>query len=61
MKTCVVRRRFWALEADNQTVRVETEPGFGTPKACMIMYAEVNAVTDSNDPKKSDCCVYPRS
>ena len=47
MKTCVVRRRFWALEADNQTVRVQTEPGFGTPKACMIMYAEVNAATDA--------------
>ena len=47
MKTCVVRRRFWAAEADNQTVRVQTEPGFGTPKACMIMYAEVNAATDA--------------
>ena len=47
MKTCVVRRRFWALEADNRTVRVQTEPGFGTPKACMIMYAEVNAATDA--------------
>ncbi len=49
MKTCVVRRRFWALEADNQVVRVQTEPGFGTPKACMIMYAEVNAATDAFD------------
>ena len=49
MKTCVVRRRFWALESDNQTVRVETEPGFGTPKACMVMYAEVNAATDAFD------------
>ena len=49
MKTCVVRRRFWALEADNQAVRVQTEPGFGTPKACMIMYAEVNAATDAFD------------
>lgn len=49
MKTCVVRRRFWALEADNQAVRVETEPGFGTPKACMVMYAEVNAATDAFD------------
>jgi hypothetical protein len=49
MKTCVVRRRFWALEADNQVVRVQTEPGFGTPKACMIMYAEINAATDAFD------------
>lgn len=49
MKTCVVRRRFWSAEADNQTVRVQTEPGFGTPKACMIMYAEVNAATDAFD------------
>jgi hypothetical protein len=47
MKTCVVRRRFWAAEADNRVVRVQTEPGFGTPKACMIMYAEVNAATDA--------------
>ena len=49
MKTCVVRRRFWALESDNQAVRVQTEPGFGTPKACMVMYAEVNAATDAFD------------
>ncbi len=49
MRTCVVRRRFWATEADNAIVRVETEPGFGTPKACMIMYAEVNAATDAFD------------
>lgn len=47
MKTCVVRRRFWALEADARAVRVQTEPGFGTPKACMVMYAEINAATDS--------------
>lgn len=46
MKVCTVRRRFWATEADNNTVRVETEPNFGTPKACMIMYAEINAATD---------------
>ena len=47
MKTCVVRRRFWSAEATNRAVRVQTEPGFGTPKACMIMYAEVNAATDA--------------
>jgi hypothetical protein len=49
MKTCVVRRRFWADEADNRVVRVQTEPGFGTPKACMIMYSEINAATDAFD------------
>ena len=49
MKSCVVRRRFWALEADNATVQVDTEPGFGTPKACIIQYAEVNAATDAVD------------
>lgn len=49
MKTCVVRRRFWSLEADGRVVRVQTEPGFGTPKACMIMYAEINAATDAFD------------
>ena len=49
MKTCVVRRRFWSAEATGRAVRVQTEPGFGTPKACMIMYAEVNAATDAFD------------
>ncbi len=49
MKTCVVRRRFWATEADNTTVSVELEPGFGTPKAAMVIYAENNANTDSFD------------
>jgi hypothetical protein len=47
MKVCTVRRRFWALESDNAVVRVETEPNFGTPKACMIMYTEVNSATDA--------------
>ncbi len=49
MKTCVVRRRFWSAEATGRVVRVQTEPGFGTPKACMVMYAEVNAATDAFD------------
>lgn len=49
MKTCVVRRRFWSAEATGRAVRVQTEPGFGTPKACMVMYAEVNAATDAFD------------
>jgi hypothetical protein len=49
MKTCVVRRRFWSAEATGRAVRVQTEPGFGTPKACMVMYAEINAATDAFD------------
>jgi len=49
MKTCVVRRRFYATEADNAVVSVELEPGFGTPKAAIVIYAENNAATDSFD------------
>lgn len=49
MKTCVVRRRFYSTEADNATVSVELEPGFGTPKAAIIIYTENNANTDSFD------------
>ena len=49
MKTCVVRRRFYSTEADNRTVSVELEPGFGTPKAAIIIYTENNAATDSFD------------
>jgi hypothetical protein len=49
MKTCVVRRRFYATEADNRVVSVELEPGFGTPKAAIIIYTENNAATDSFD------------
>ena len=46
MKTCVVRRRFWATEADNATVDVDLEPGFGIPKGIAIVYVENNANTD---------------
>ena len=49
MKTCVVRRRFYATEADNAVISVELEPGFGTPKAAIIIYTENNAATDSFD------------
>jgi hypothetical protein len=49
MKTCVVRRRFYSTEADNATVSVELEPGFGTPKAAIVMYTENNAATDAFD------------
>ena len=49
MKTCVVRRRFYSTEANNKLVSVELEPGFGTPKAAIIIYTENNAATDSFD------------
>jgi hypothetical protein len=49
MKTCVVRRRFWAAEATNRQVRIDLEPGFGVPKACLIFYVEANAATDAFD------------
>ena len=49
MKSCVVRRRFWASEADNATVQIDTEPGFGVPKACIIQYVETSAATDVVD------------
>ncbi len=47
MKSCVVRRRFWATEANNATLTVETEPNFGTPKAAIMMLVETNASTDA--------------
>lgn len=49
MKTCVVRRRFYATEADNATVSVELEPNFGTPKGALIFFTESNANTDAYD------------
>lgn len=48
MKTCVVRRRFWANEGGG-TLQVDLEPGFGTPLACMIMYTETSATTNAFD------------
>ena len=49
MKTCVVRRRFNTAEAAGTAVTVNLEPGFGTPKACLIMFTETSAATDSFD------------
>ena len=49
MKTCVVRRRFYATEADNATVDVDLEPGFGIAKGAVIMYVENSANTDAFD------------
>ena len=48
MKTCVIRRRFWANEGGG-TLQVDLEPGFGTPLACMIMFAETSATTNAFD------------
>jgi hypothetical protein len=47
MKTCVVRRRFWATEADNATVDIDLEPNFGVPKGAAIFFVENNAATDA--------------
>lgn len=53
MKSCVVRRRFWQLESDNATVQIDTEPGFGVPKACIIQYVETSADTNVVDTSLS--------
>lgn len=47
MKSCVVRKRLWATEADGATVTIETEPNFGTPKAAIMLMVETNAATDA--------------
>lgn len=49
MKTCVVRRRFYATEADNTTVSVKLEPNFGIPKGIVVFFTENNANTDAFD------------
>jgi hypothetical protein len=49
MKSCVIRRRFHTSEAAGAAVTVNLEPGFGVPKACLIMYTETSAATDSFD------------
>ena len=49
MKSCVIRRRFHTSEAAGTAVTVNLEPGFGTPKACLIHYTETSAATDSFD------------
>jgi hypothetical protein len=49
MKTCTVRRRFWATEADSATVEVDLEPGFGIPKGAIIYFIENNSDTDAFD------------
>jgi hypothetical protein len=50
MKVCTVRRRFWSTEAtNNATVNIDTEPGFGTPKAAMMQLLECSAAPDAFD------------
>jgi hypothetical protein len=49
VKTCVVRRRFWAAEADNATIDIDLEPGFGVPKGAIIFYVESSASPNSFD------------
>lgn len=50
MKVCTVRRRFWSTEAtNNATVNIDTEPGFGTPKAAMMQLLECSAASDAFD------------
>ena len=49
MKSCVVRRRFNTAEAVGTAVTVNLETGFGVPKACLVMFTETSAATDSFD------------
>lgn len=49
MKSCVIRRRFHTSEPVGTAVTVNLETGFGVPKACLVMYTETSAATDSFD------------
>jgi hypothetical protein len=49
MKVCTVRRRFWATEADNAVINIDTEPNFGTPKAAILNMIECSAGVDAFD------------
>lgn len=49
MKSCVIRRRFHTSEASGTAVTVNLDPGFGVPKACLIMYTESSAATNEFD------------
>ncbi len=48
MKVSVSRRQFYSSEL-NSTTTVYAEPGFGTPKACIIHYCTTNANLNSFD------------
>jgi hypothetical protein len=54
MKVCTVRRRFWATEADNAVINIDTEPNFGTPKAAMLQMVECSAGLDAFDTTLAD-------
>ena len=49
MKVCVIHRRIYTGEAVNGTVTVRTEPNFGTPKCCIVVYMEANANINAYD------------
>ena len=49
MKVCVVHKRIYTGEAVAGTVTVRTEPNFGTPKACIVIYMEANANINAYD------------
>jgi hypothetical protein len=49
MKSQIVRKRFWTWEGAANATTIDLEPGFGTPKACLIFYTETSAGTDSFD------------
>lgn len=49
MKTQILRKRFWTWEAAASATTISLEPGFGTPKACIIHYVENSATIDSYD------------
>ena len=48
MKTCIVRRQFYTSEL-NTTVTIQTEPGFGTPKAAICYFCTTNVDINSLD------------
>lgn len=50
MKVCQIRRRFYSSEGTaGGAVTINTFPGFGIPKACMVYYIENNARPDNFD------------
>jgi len=52
MKVCVVHRTIYSGEpasGASVNITVNTEPNFGTPKACIIFYAEANANVNAYD------------
>ncbi len=49
MKVCVVHRRIYTGESVSGSVTVKTEPNFGTPKCCIVIYMEANANINAYD------------